>query len=69
MDRATAEELQALYLELHMTCERAATALRLSANADAPIGVLLERFHSEEARAAALWKRISEIQELSQGGR
>jgi hypothetical protein len=62
LDPETAEELQELYTELHLTCERAATALRLSANWDASSDELLDRFRREEAHAAAIWKRISEIQ-------
>jgi hypothetical protein len=62
LDPEIADEQFELYTELHLTCERAATSLRLSANWDAPSAELLDRFRKEEAHAAAIWKRISEIQ-------
>lgn len=64
MDAEEIAELYALYAELHLACGRAAAALRLSGNWDAPMEELLERFHKEEARAAEIWDRI---QALSRG--
>lgn len=52
------EELFELYSELHLVCGRAAAALRLAAHWDASEDELLERFRTEERRAAAIWKRI-----------
>jgi len=55
------EELYELYAELHLTCERAAAALRLSGHWDAPHDEMLERFHKEEARAEQIWQRIKAL--------
>jgi hypothetical protein len=62
MDRGTAETLQDLYEELHLTCARAATLLRLSATSGAPVADTLRQFREQEARAAEIWRRISAIQ-------
>ncbi len=66
LDPAEREELFELYSELHLACERAATALRLAANWDAPESELLDRFRAEEARAERIWQRIRQLQK--QGG-
>ena len=66
MERARVEELQALYGELHWTCERAATALRLACQSDAPADELLSLFRREEARAADLWRQIRSFGHLDQ---
>ena len=55
-------ELQELYSALHHTCGRASSLLRLSSVNNAPIEELLEQFRAEESRAAAIWRRIAEIQ-------
>jgi hypothetical protein len=47
-----------LYEELHLTCERAATALLLAGLVDAPITELLRTFEKEEARADLIWTEI-----------
>jgi hypothetical protein len=56
------DELYELYAELHLTCERAAAALRLNSQWDAAQDELLEHFHKEEARAEAIWQRIKALQ-------
>jgi hypothetical protein len=61
MDQAKREELFELYSELHLTCGRAATALRLAGKPHAPQDELLARFHEEQGRAAELWSRIKAI--------
>jgi hypothetical protein len=61
LDPETLEELEDLYAQLHMTCDRAATALRLAGKSAEPAD-LLARFQQEEARAKAIWQRIAEIQ-------
>ena len=61
LDPEIAEQLHELYAELHLTCGRAAAALRLSGNWDAPMGEMLERFHQEEALAEAIWQRIKKL--------
>ena len=55
------QELFELYSELHLSCGRAAAALRLSAHSDTPDDELLQRFLGEEARAARIWARIMEL--------
>lgn len=62
VDSAVAHELFELYSELHLTCGRAAAALRLSSNWDAPHAEMLQRYRREEARAEALWDRIKQLQ-------
>ncbi len=62
LDPRLAAELHDLYAELHYTCGRAATALRLGAQSGAPSTELLLKFREEEAGAAAIWARIAEIQ-------
>lgn len=62
VDPAKADELYELYAELHLTCGRAAAALRLSGNWDAPYEEMLERFHKEEAKAEEIWQRIKALQ-------
>ncbi len=67
VDPQNAEELFQLYSELHLTCGRAAAALRLSGNWDAPIEEMLERFHKEEARAEQIWQRIKALKGEAEG--
>ncbi|HEY8576861.1 MAG TPA: hypothetical protein VIL88_11040 [Devosia sp.] len=64
-DPQAAAELYELYAELHLACGRAAAALRLNGNWDAPHEELLERFRKEEARAKAIWEQIKVVQERS----
>jgi hypothetical protein len=52
------EQLAALYRELHLSCERAAAALRLAGRDDAPVSELMDRFEMEERRAAKIWEEI-----------
>jgi hypothetical protein len=61
MHRSDRDELLELYSELHLTCARAASALRLAEHWDAPEEELLARFRKEEARATTIWKRILEL--------
>jgi hypothetical protein len=61
IDPARAEELYQLYAELHLACGRAAAALRLSGNWDAPVDEMLERFRSEEATAVRIWQDIQRL--------
>ncbi len=61
VDPQTAEQLFELYSELQLTCARAAAALRLSGNWDAPMEEMLHRFHKEEARAEQIWQRINAL--------
>ena len=61
VDPSKAEDLYELYAQLHLTCGRAAAALRLSGNWDAPVEEMLARFHEEEARAEAIWRRIQQL--------
>ena len=61
VDPAVSEELFELYSELHLACGRAAAALRLSSNWDAPQDEMLERFRKEEAKAEAIWQRIKQL--------
>jgi nicotinamide mononucleotide adenylyltransferase len=61
VDPKVREELFELYSELHLACGRAAAALRLASNWDAPEQELLDRFRLEEARAARIWERIVEL--------
>ena len=58
MHPAEREELFELYSELHLTCGRAASALRLAGRWDAPEDELLAMYHREEERATAIWERI-----------
>jgi len=52
------QQLQLLYRELHLTCERAAAALRMAARPGAPSSELLAKFRAEEDRAKAIWEEI-----------
>jgi hypothetical protein len=61
IDTRNREELQELYEALHLTCERAATLLRLSAATEVPMEQTLRELRQQEIRAAELWRRISEI--------
>jgi hypothetical protein len=61
IDHDISEELFELYSELHLVCGRAAAALRLSTNWDAPEDEMLERFRNEEAKAEAIWRRIKQL--------
>jgi hypothetical protein len=61
IDPKKREELFELYSELHLACGRAAAALRLASNWDAPEDELLDRFRKEEATAAGIWRRIQEL--------
>jgi hypothetical protein len=61
VDPVSASELYTLYAELHLTCGRAAAALRLSGNWDVPHDEMLERFHKEEALAEEIWQRIKAL--------
>lgn len=63
MDPAKREELFELYSELHLACGRAASALRLAGNWDAPEEELLRRFRENEALAAEIWARIVAIRD------
>lgn len=62
IDPAIAAELYDLYSELQLISSRAASALRLAANWDAPVDDMLARFRDAEARATAVWARIAELQ-------
>lgn len=62
MDRHMTTELQALYEELHRTCERAATLLRLSSRSGASDDETLLEFQRQQAKATEVWRRISDIQ-------
>ncbi len=66
IDPAEREELFELYSELHLACERAATALRLAGNWDAPESELLDRFRQEETRAENIWRRLKQLQQQSE---
>jgi hypothetical protein len=61
IDPEDRDELFELYSELHLSCGRAAAALRLSANRNAPEEELLTRFRNEEERAVRIWGRILEL--------
>ena len=62
MDARSATDLQALYEELHRTCERAATLLRLSSYSEASDEDTLAEFRKQQDKAAELWHRISNVQ-------
>jgi hypothetical protein len=54
-----AEELQRLYAEMRTASKRAADALQTQG---APLeGMPLQRYRDEEAKVAAIWRRIREI--------
>ena len=61
VEHALSEELFELYSELHLVCGRAAAALRLSNNWDAPEDEMLERFRNEEEKAEVIWRRIKQL--------
>jgi len=61
-------DLTILYRNLHLSCLRATAALyetRSGGNSDTGLTGPLERFRREEARAAVMWARITELQENS----
>ena len=61
INRSEREEVLELYSEPHLTCARAASALRLAEHWDVPEEELLAWLRKEEARATTTWKRILEL--------
>jgi hypothetical protein len=61
IDPEDRDELFELYSELHLSCGRAAAALRLAGNRDAPEEELIARFRLEEERATRIWVRILQL--------